>query len=100
MIKSISNRFDPNWMSCYEELIYPINPNRIIFWFELYKEKVIFCYVSEIPSGLKDHVRQIKNPSVNEILKVIDKKDIVVEGTDLRYLVEHYICNDLIVPVI
>lgn len=96
MIKSINSRFDSNW----EDYII-LNTNRVIFWFELFHNMIIFCYHPEIPEALSDGpVIVIKNPSKDQILKVINGKDIYVEGSDLRYLIEHYICKDLVVPTI
>lgn len=96
MIKSINSRFDSN----REDYII-LNPRRLIFWFELFRNVVLFRYRPEIPDALSDEiVMTIKNPSRDQILRIIDGKDIYVDGADLRYLVEHYICKDLVVPAI
>lgn len=100
MIKSINSRFDPNWIEHYENHMI-LNPRRFIFWFELFHNAVLFRYRPEIPDALSDElVITIKNPSRDQILRIIDGKDIYVDGADLRYLVEHYICKDLVVPAI
>lgn len=96
MIKSINSIFNYNW----EEYMI-LNPNRVVFWFELFHNRVRFWYRPEIPEVLSDGpVIAIDNPSKDQILKVINGKDIYVDGPDLRYLIEHYICEDLVVPTI
>lgn len=100
MIKSINTRFDPNWIEHYDRYII-FNPRRLIFWFDLFHNVILFRYCSEIPDALSgEKVTTIKSPSRDQILRIIDGKDIYVDGADLRYLVEHYICKDIVVPTI
>ena len=73
------------------------NYNQMICWFELFPNFVIFSYFCPF-HGFNDHT--IVNPDRDCILKAINDKDLLIEGLDLRYLVENYICKDLVVPTI
>ena len=70
-----------------------INYNQMLCWFELFPNFVVFSYLAPF-HGFNIHT--IVNPDSDCILKAINDKDLLIEGSDLRYLVENYICDDLV----